>query len=80
MGDNDNRKLSWRFATKLEKVGKGGENYKFKCNYCSTVVVGYYTRVRAYLFKIKNCRIRMYKKVTQSDIIELLWVEKKAEI
>lgn len=61
-------------------MGKGGGDSKFQCNCCSKVFVGSYTSVMAYLFKIKNVGIRMFRKVTQSDIVEFVQVKKEAEI
>lgn len=37
VGATDYEKPLYRFVTKLEEVGKGGGNYKFQFDYCSTV-------------------------------------------
>ena len=76
--DLDEGKPLWKYVTKLEKVGKGGGNYKFQCSFCNGEYKGSYTRVRAHLMKIKNMGIVVCHKVTNNDIVQFQRIEAEA--
>ena len=49
--DNAQQPPLWRYVSKMEKMGEGGGNTKFQCNYCQNVYRGSYFRVKAHSFK-----------------------------
>ncbi|KAK9992399.1 hypothetical protein SO802_027384 [Lithocarpus litseifolius] len=71
---NDESPL-WQYVTKVEKPAgatvKSGGNTYFKCNYCSVVYMGSYSRVKAHLLKISNQGIKPCHKVTLSHRLEM---------
>ena len=76
--DLDEGKPLWKYVTKLEKVGKGGGNYKFQCSFCNGEYKGSYTRVRAHLMKTKNMGIVVCQKVTNNNIVQFQRIEAEA--
>ncbi|KAD4585358.1 hypothetical protein E3N88_22959 [Mikania micrantha] len=70
----------WDYVSKIEKQG-GGVTWKFKCNLCSEIRHGSYSRVRAHLL---GYGISFFKKATAGDKLEMKRLEdaheeKKAE-
>ena len=61
----------WKYVTKIDKIGVGGGNCKFQCNYCQLIFKGSYTRVKSHLLKIPGQGIRGCSKVTPQDIQEM---------
>ncbi|KAK3183092.1 hypothetical protein Dsin_030378 [Dipteronia sinensis] len=76
---NDNAPL-WKYVTKLEKMGKGGENMSFKCNFCQQVYKGSYYRVKNHLLKMKGGGIASCPKVTVANLSEMQKVLEEAEL
>ena len=46
------------------KLGKGGGNVAFQCNFCRQIYKGSYYRVKAHLLKIKGAGVASCTKVT----------------
>ena len=71
---NDESPL-WQYVTKVEKPSgasiKSGENTYFKCNYCGTVYMGSYSRVKAHLLQISGKGTKACLKVTKSHSLEM---------
>ncbi|XP_072955788.1 uncharacterized protein [Typha angustifolia] len=67
---DDNAPL-WRYVTKMEKLGEGGGNHNFRCNYCQQVYKGSYYRVKAHLLKISGHGIRGCPKVSSEHVMEM---------
>ena len=61
----------WRYVTKLERKGKGG-NWSFQCKICNKIVVGSYARVRAHLLKLAGNGIVVCPRVTAGNKAEFL--------
>ena len=76
--DNDQPPL-WRYVSKIEKMGEGGGNTKFQCNYCQNVCKGSYFQVKTHLLKISVHGIKVCPKVTPQHLVEMQKVVKKAE-
>ncbi|KAK1591277.1 hypothetical protein Q3G72_005227 [Acer saccharum] len=75
---NDHAPL-WKYVTKLEKMGKGGGNTSFQCNFCQQIYKGSYSRVKSHLLKIKGGGIASCSKVTNATLSEMHKVVEKAE-
>ncbi|XP_075663270.1 uncharacterized protein LOC142632827 [Castanea sativa] len=71
---NDEAPL-WQYVTKIEKPSgstvKSGGNTHFKCNYCSNIYLGSYSRVKAHLLRIVNKGIKVCPSVTPSHRLEM---------
>ena len=79
---NDESPL-WQYVTKVEKppgasVKSSGNTY-FKCNYCSIVYMGSYSRVKAHLLQIFVKGIKACLKVTKSHRLEMQQVHDQVE-
>ncbi|KAH7543961.1 hypothetical protein JRO89_XS15G0072000 [Xanthoceras sorbifolium] len=70
----------WQYITKVDKVGTGGENISFQCNFCYQVYRGSYSRVKCHLLKTKGGRIASCSKVTSVTLFELNQVVEEAEL
>ncbi|KAK3212079.1 hypothetical protein Dsin_016785 [Dipteronia sinensis] len=70
----------WRYVTKLDKMGKGGGNISFRCNFCMNVYKGSYCRVKRHLLKIKGGGIASCSRVTNANISEMQKVVEEAEL
>ena len=73
----------WQYVTKVEKppsacVKKGGNTY-FKCNYCSVVYLGSYSRVKTHLLKINNKGIKACPIVIPSHRQEMQRMDDQVE-
>uniref|UniRef100_A0A2N9EEB5 DUF659 domain-containing protein n=1 Tax=Fagus sylvatica TaxID=28930 RepID=A0A2N9EEB5_FAGSY len=66
----DNAPL-WKYVTKMDKVGDGGGNKSFTCNYCLCAFKGSYSRVKAHLLKILNLGIKACPKVSYKHMAEM---------
>ena len=75
---DDNAPL-WRYVTREAKLGKGGGNVAFQCNFCRQIYKGSYYRVKAHLLKIKGAEVASYTKVTNENLVEMGRVVEKAE-
>ena len=75
---DDNAPL-WRFVTREPKVGKGGRNVAFQCNFCRKIYKGSYYRVKAHLLKIKGVGVASCTKVTNENLVEMRKVMEEAE-
>ena len=58
---DDNAPL-WRFITREAKLGKGGGNVVFLCNFCRQLYKGSYYRVKAHLLKLKGSGLHLILK------------------
>ena len=74
----DNAPL-WRYVKRKEKLGKGGGNVVFQCNFCRQIYRGSYYRVKAHLLKIKGVGVASYTKVTNENLVEMRRVIEEAE-
>ncbi|KAJ9556720.1 hypothetical protein OSB04_011334 [Centaurea solstitialis] len=61
----------WDHVTRLEKLPGSGGCWKFKCNYCSEIRQGSYSRVRANLLGIKDDAYEEKKLESQAKDVEL---------
>ena len=75
---DDNAPL-WRFVTREAKLGKGGGNIAFQCNFCRQIYKGSYYRVKAHLLKIKGAGVASCTKVTNENLVEMRRVMEEAE-
>ena len=75
---DDNAPL-WRFVTREAKLGKGGGNVAFQCNFCRQIYKGSYYKVKAHLLKIKGVGVASYTKVTNENLVEMRRVMEEAE-
>ena len=75
---DDNASL-WRYVTRKAKLGKGGGNIAFQCNFCRQIYRGSYYRVKAHLLKIKGTEVASCTKVTNENLIEMRRVMGEAE-
>ena len=65
--------------TKEAKLGKGGGNVAFQCNFCRQIYRGSYYRVKAHLLKIKGAGVASCTKVTNENLVEMRRVMEEAE-
>ncbi|KAH7570899.1 hypothetical protein JRO89_XS05G0217400 [Xanthoceras sorbifolium] len=70
----------WQYVTKVDKVGTGGGNISFQCNFCHQVYRGSYSRVKCHLLKTKRGGIASCSKVTSATLFELNQVVEEAEL
>ncbi|TXG48662.1 hypothetical protein EZV62_024537 [Acer yangbiense] len=77
--ENDQAPL-WKYVTKLERVGKGGGNISYRCNFCQTIYKGSYYRVKSHLLKIKGCGVASCPKVTNANLLEMQQIVEEAEL
>ncbi|KAK2650694.1 hypothetical protein Ddye_018183 [Dipteronia dyeriana] len=70
----------WKYATKLDEMGKGGENVSFRCNFCLKEYKGSYSRVKNHLMKIRETGISSYSRVTNAKLLEMQKVVEEAEL
>ena len=75
---DDNAPL-WRYVMREAKLGKGGGNVAFQCNFCREIYKGSYYRVKAHLLKIKGVGVASYTKVTNEILVEMRRVVEEAE-
>ena len=75
---DDNAPL-WRYVTREAKLGKGGGNVAFQCNFCRQIYKGSYYRVKAHLLKIKGAVVASCTKVTNENLVEMRRVVEEAE-
>ena len=75
---DDNAPL-WRYVTREAKLGKGGGNVAFRCNFCRQIYKGSYYRVKAHLLKIKGAGVASCTKVTNENLVEMRKVVEEAE-
>ena len=75
-GDNA---LLWRYVTREAKLGKGGGNVAFQCNFCRQICKGSYYRIKAHLLKIKGARVASCTKVTNENLVEMRRVMEEVE-
>ncbi|KAH7571463.1 hypothetical protein JRO89_XS04G0057000 [Xanthoceras sorbifolium] len=68
----------WQYVTKVDKVGTGGGNISFQCNFCHQVYRGSYSRVKCHLLKTKGGGIASCSKVTSATLFELNQVVEEA--
>ncbi|KAL5824488.1 hypothetical protein ACOSQ3_020551 [Xanthoceras sorbifolium] len=70
----------WQYVTKIEKMGKGGGNTLFQCNFCQRIYKGSYCRVKSHLMKIKGGGIASCSKVTNAALSQMHKVVEEAEL
>ncbi|KAH7557045.1 hypothetical protein JRO89_XS11G0035900 [Xanthoceras sorbifolium] len=70
----------WQYVTKIEKMGTGGGNTAFQCNFCHQIYRGSYFRVKCHLLKTKGGGIASCSKVTSAILLELNQVVEEAEL
>ena len=75
---DDNAPL-WRYVTREAKLGKGGGNVAFQCNFCKQIYKGSYYKVKAHLLKIKGAGVASCIKVTNENLVEMRRVVEEAE-
>ncbi|KAK2665794.1 hypothetical protein Ddye_004368 [Dipteronia dyeriana] len=61
----------WKYVTKIDKVGKGGGNVSFRCNFCMNVYKGSYSRVKKHLMKVRGTEIASCSRVTNANLLEM---------
>ncbi|KAH1232682.1 hypothetical protein GmHk_09G025276 [Glycine max] len=69
----------WSFVTIKEKIGDGGGNRLWSCNFCEKVVKSSYSRVKAHLLRICGSEIATCPKVTDAYLVDLRSVCEEAE-
>ena len=74
---DDNAPL-WRYAMREAKLGKGGGNVAFQCNFCRQRYKGSYYRVKAHLLKIKGTGVASCTKVMNENLVEMRRVVEEA--
>ena len=74
---DDNAPL-WRYVTREAKLGKGGGNVAFQCNFCRQIYKGSYFRVKVHLLKIKGVGVASCTKVTNENLVEMRRVVEEA--
>ena len=74
----DNAPL-WRYITREAKLGNGGENVVFQCNFCRQIYRGLYYRVKARLLNIKGAGVASCTKVTNENLVEMQRLMDEAE-
>ncbi|KAH7575229.1 hypothetical protein JRO89_XS02G0066300 [Xanthoceras sorbifolium] len=72
--------LLWQYVTKIEKMGTGGKNISFQCNFYHQVYRGSYSRVKCYLLKTKEGGIASCSIVTSVILLELNQAVEEAEL
>ena len=77
--NQDDNALLWRFVTREAKLGKGGGNVAFQCNFCRQIYKGSYYRVKAHLLKIKGAGVVSCTKVTNENLVEMRRVMEEVE-
>ena len=55
----DDHTSLWKYVTEVEKVGRGGENWRRKCSYCGSTFSSSYSRVKDHLMQISGVGIKM---------------------
>lgn len=73
--NKDEKNPLWRYVTKIERLGVGGGNCKWVCNFCNQEKQGTYTRVRAHLLQITGNGISTCKEVGMDSISEMRKME-----
>nr|CAD1827973.1 unnamed protein product [Ananas comosus var. bracteatus] len=76
---NDNTPL-WKYVKKVEKLGDGGGNMRFECNFCKQVYNGSYYRVKAHFLRISGQGIKGCSKVTSDNIAEMKRLVEEEEL
>ncbi|KAG4930462.1 hypothetical protein JHK82_047533 [Glycine max] len=69
----------WSFVTIKEKIGDGGDNRLWSCNFREKVVKNSYSRVKAHLLRIYGSGIATCPKVTNAYLVDLRRVCEEAE-
>ncbi|XP_020424460.1 uncharacterized protein LOC109950316 [Prunus persica] len=69
----------WKYVKKLDKLGKGGGNTMFKCNYCHNTYKGSYSRVKFHLLKISGNGIAPCEMVTDEVFAEMKKLVRECE-
>ena len=67
----------WRYVTKQQKLGDGGGNMSWQCNFCHQTKKSSYTRVRAHLIHEPGHAVAFCPKVKSSDIAEMKRLEEE---
>ena len=62
-----------------EKIGDGGGNRLWSCNFCEKVVKSSYSRVKTHLLRICGSEIATCPKVTDAYLVDLRSVCEEAE-
>ena len=78
INQDDNAPL-WRYITREAKLGKGGGNVAFQCNFFRQIYKWSYYRVKAHLLKIKGAGVASCTKVTNENLVEMRRVVGEAE-
>ncbi|KAH1205718.1 hypothetical protein GmHk_16G046360 [Glycine max] len=69
----------WSFVTIKGKIGDGGSNRLWSCNFCEKVVKSSYSRVKAHLLRICGSVIDTCPKVTDAYLVDLRRVCEEVE-
>ncbi|KAH1118488.1 hypothetical protein GYH30_047311 [Glycine max] len=69
----------WSLVTIKEKIGDGGDNRLWSCNFREKVVKSSYSRVKAHLLRIYGSGIATCPKVTNAYLVDLMRVCEEAE-
>ena len=75
----DNNSPLWRYVTREAKLGKGGGNVAFQCNFCKQIYKGSYYGVKAHLLKIKGAKVASFTKVMNENLVKMRRVVEEAE-
>lgn len=69
----------WAYVKRVEKMGEGGGNWRFECNFCHGEFKGSYYRVKAHLLKMSGHGIRVCSKVSSQNLFEMKRVVEESE-
>ncbi|XP_027363123.1 uncharacterized protein LOC113870830 [Abrus precatorius] len=69
----------WAFVTIKDKLGDGGGNKLWSCNFCAKVVKNSYSRVKAQLLRISGAGVALCPKVTPEYLADLKRICEEAE-
>jgi hypothetical protein len=61
------------------KMGEGGGNTNFSCNYCQCIFKGFYSSMMSHLEKISNVGIKPCHKVSPKHLPKIQRMEEDAE-
>ncbi|XP_027351371.1 uncharacterized protein LOC113862485 [Abrus precatorius] len=69
----------WAFVTIKDKLGDGGGNKLWSCNFCAKVVKSSYLRVKVHLLRISGAGVALCPKVIPEYLVDLKRICEEAE-
>ena len=76
----DDHTSLWKYVTEVEKVGRGGENWRRKCSYCGSTFSSSYSRVKAHFMRISWVGIKMCQSVIRDMTEEMEHVKIRLKV